>query len=103
MIHAGVVPFLHPTYDEQKHLPIPDFLRPKTPAEFKERMDRLLNNEEEYLSVVKGLRKLVCKPELYDGTFLNNKIMTAIDEDYVMPDVTQFEKKTAATLEDFFG
>jgi hypothetical protein len=83
--------------------PIPEFLRPKTPTEFKERMDRLLNNEDEYESVIKGLRKLICKPEYYDGTFLNNKIMTAMDNDYVAPDVTQFEKKAAATLEDFFG
>tara|TARA_A100001015_G_scaffold79490_1_gene88184 strand:- start:3005 stop:4264 length:1260 start_codon:yes stop_codon:yes gene_type:complete len=103
MVHAGVIPFLHPTYDEQKHLPIPNFLRPKTPTEFKERMTRLLNNEDEYESVITGLRKLICKPEYYDGTFLNNKIMTAIDEDYVAPDISQYEKKTAATLEDFFG
>jgi len=103
MVHAGVIPFLHPSYDEQGHLPIPDFLRPKTPAEFKERMNRLLNNEQEYESVITGLRKLICKPEYYDGTFLNNKIMTAIDNDYVAPDVTQFDKKVAATLEDFFG
>jgi hypothetical protein len=66
-------------------------------------MDRLLNNEDEYESVITGLRKLICKPEYYDGTFLNNKIMTAMDNDYVAPDVTQFEKKAAATLEDFFG
>ncbi len=103
MVHAGVIPFLHPSYDEQNHLPIPDFLRPKTPAEFKERMQRLLDNEGEYQQVIKGLRKLICKPEYYDGTFLNNKIMTAIDKDYVAPDVSQYEKKTAATLEDFFG
>ena len=68
MVHAGVIPFLHPSYDEQGHLPIPEFLRPKTPAEFKERMDRLLNNEQEYESVITGLRKLLCKPEYYDGT-----------------------------------
>ena len=103
MVHAGVIPFLHPTYDEQKHLPIPDFLRPKTPTEFKERMTRLLNNENEYESVIRGLRKLICKPEYYDGTFLNNKIMTAIDKDYIATDISQYEKKTAATLEDFFG
>ena len=103
MVHAGVIPFLHPTYDEQNHLPIPNFLRPKTPTEFKERMTRLLNNEDEYESVITGLRKLICKPEYYDGTFLNNKIMTAIDEDYVAPDVSKYNKKTAATLEDFFA
>jgi len=103
MVHAGVIPFLHPSYDEQRHLPIPEFLRPKTPTEFKERMNRLLNNEQEYESVITGLRKLLCKPEYYNGTFLNNKIMTAMDNDYVAPDVTQFEKKVAVTLEDFFG
>ena len=103
MIHAGVIPFLHPTYDEQGHLPIPEFLRPKTPQELRARMERLLNNEEEYQTVIKGLRKLICTPEVYDGTFLNNKIMTAMDADYVAPDVSGYEVKVAATLEDFFG
>ena len=102
MIHAGVIPFLHPTYDMQGHLPIPDFLRPKTPSEFYERMQHLIDNREEYETLLKDLRKAVLKPEYYDGTFINDKIMSAFDSNYQRPDVSVFEKKTVLTLEDFF-
>jgi hypothetical protein len=103
MIHAGVIPFLHPTYDTQGHLPIPEFLRPKTPAEFHERMQRLINNREEYETVLKGLRKAVLKPEYYDGTFINDRIMRAFDSSYVRPDLSTFEKQQAFSIEDFFA
>lgn len=103
MIHAGVIPFLHPTYDEQNHLPIPEFLRPKTPEEFYENMQRLINNKDEYETVLKDLRKAVLKPEYYDGSFLNKKIMTAVDPNYIAPSLDGYEKKKAVTLEDFFG
>jgi hypothetical protein len=103
MIHAGVIPFLHPTYDTQRHLPIPDFLRPKTPGEFHERMQRLINNKDEYETVLKGLRKAVLKPEYYDGTFINDKIMKAFDPNYQRPDLSSFEKQQAFSIEDFFA
>lgn len=103
MIHAGVIPFFHPTYDEQRHLQIPDFLRVNSAAEMKEKMERLINNENEYVSVLKGLRKLILKPEYYDGTFLNKQIMSAADPSYVAPNKEEYEKKTAATLEEFFA
>jgi hypothetical protein len=103
MIHAGVIPFLHPTYDEQRHLPIPEFLRPKTPQEFHDRMERLLNNKEEYETVLKGLRKAVLKKEYYDGTFINDKIMKSVDHNYQKPDTNEFEKKTVVSIEDFFS
>ena len=102
MIHAGVIPFLHPTYDEQRHLPIPDFLRPLTPEEFYNNMQRLIDNPDEYKMVLKGLRKAVLKPEYYDGSFINDKIMKAADENYIRPDLDQYTKQKASTLEDFF-
>lgn len=103
MIHAGVIPFLHPTYDTQGHLPIPDFLRPNTPAEFYERMQSLIDNPKQYETILLGLRNAVLKPEYYDGTFINDKIMTAFDPRYQRPDVRVFEKKILTTLEDFFA
>lgn len=103
MIHAGVIPFLHPTYDEQRHLPIPEFLRPKTPKEFHDRMERLLNNKEEYETVLNGLRKAVLKKEYYDGTFINDKIMKSIDPAYQKPSLDNFKKKAVASLDDFFS
>jgi hypothetical protein len=103
MIHAGVIPFLHPTYDSQKHLPIPDFLRPNTPAEFYERMQTLINNKDQYETVLKDLRNAVLKSEYYDGSFINNKIMKAFDSNYEQPNLVSFEKKHVVTLEDFFS
>lgn len=103
MIHAGVIPFLHPSYDMQKHLPIPDFLRPNTPAEFYERMQSLISNPGKYETILLGLRNAILKPEYYDGTFINDKIMAAFDSSYQRPDVRAFEKKTVTTLEDFFA
>ena len=102
MVHAGVIPFLHPTYDSQMHLPIPAFLRPKTPTEFYERMQELIQNQEKYEALLKELREAVLKPEYYDGTFINNKIMKSFDSSYEIPDLNVFEKRRAFTLEDFF-
>jgi hypothetical protein len=101
MIHAGVIPFLHPTYDMQGHLPIPEFLRPKTPEEFFRRME-MIDTHEAHQNLLKELRKAVLKPEYYDGTFINDKIMNAFDANYNRPDVRAFEKKTITTLADFF-
>jgi hypothetical protein len=101
MIHAGVIPFLHPTYDMQGHLPIPEFLRPKTPEEFFRRME-MIDTHEAHQNLLKELRKAVLKPEYYDGTFINDKIMNAFDPNYTRPDVRAFEKKTITTLADFF-
>ena len=103
MIHAGVIPFLHPSYDTQGHLPIPMFLRPQTPSEFYERMQTLIENKERYEEVLTNLRKAILKPEYYDGTFINNKIMSSVDPSYTRPDTSKYTKKTVATLEDFFA
>lgn len=103
MIHAGVIPFLHPSYDEQRHLPIPEFFRPKTPEEFRKSMSILLADPSAYEKALLALRKAVLKPEYYDGTFINDKIMKAVDPTYQRPDVGSFSKKTVNTLEDFFA
>jgi hypothetical protein len=103
MIHAGVIPFLHPSYDTQKHLPIPEFLRPNTPEEFYERMQRLINNPKQYETVLMGLRNAILKPEYYDGAFINDRIMKAFDPTYIRPDVRAFEKQQAFSIEDFFA
>ena len=105
MIHAGVIPFLHPTYDEQDHLKIPKFLRPQTPQELAERIKTLSEDPEKYQLVLKGLRAAILKPEYYDGSFLNRQIMTAADPNYVEPDLNSFTipEEPVMGLETFFG
>ncbi len=104
MIHAGVIPFLHPTYDEQKHTGIPDFLRVNTPQELAERIQILKDDPAKYEDLLKTLQKTILKPEYYDGTFLNNKIMTSIDPNYVAPNLEEFPtpEKPSLGLESFF-
>ena len=104
MIHAGVIPFLHPTYDEQNHLNIPKYLRPKTPQELAERIKALSEDPEKYRVVLEGIRKAILKPEYYDGSFLNKTIMTALDSNYVEPNLNEFviPEEPQIGLESFF-
>lgn len=104
IIHAGVIPFLHPTYDEQRHLDIPEFYRPKTPSELFKRIQLLSENQKMYEQALNDLRTRILKPEYYDGTFLNNTIMKSLDPNYVAPDLSQYEiKESVIGLEEFFA
>jgi hypothetical protein len=102
MIHAGVIPFLHPSYDMQGHTPIPEILRPKTPEEFHKNLQYLIDNKLAYEQTITELRKAVLKPEYYDGSFINDKIFTAFDSNYKRPDLSGYEVQKPATLEAFF-
>ena len=104
MIHAGVIPFLHPTYDEQRHTAIPDFLRVDTPQQLAERIEILSNDSHKYNQLLAELRESILKPEYYDGSFLNQKIMSSIDPDYVEPNLEEFPipERPTLGLESFF-
>ena len=48
MIASGIIPFFHPTYDEQGHCRVPEFVRIKSPKELHEKIEYLNNNPDEY-------------------------------------------------------
>lgn len=48
MIANGIIPFFHPTYDEQKHCNVPEYIRIKSPKELHEKIEFLNNNPAEY-------------------------------------------------------
>ena len=104
MIHAGVVPFLHPSYDGQNHLGLPEFLRPKNSKELLERIE-MMKNDESYTKVIDALQKKYCKPEYYNGTKLCEIIFGSTNSNYVLPDLSKFKKQTYEdfSLENFFG
>lgn len=91
LIHAGVVPFLHPTYDTQNHLDFPSFFKPKTPDELYERVNSL-KDDNLYLEKINFLREKYCKPGYYDGTIVNNIVMNEIYDNYIKPDITETPK-----------
>ncbi len=107
MTHAGVVPFFHPTYDEQKHIPVPDYLRPKTPQELAARIKEMCEHDRRRNMVLKELHARL-REDYYDGTFMADTIMSAVAKatntvhtaptSKVTPEL--FEPKTENVLEE---
>lgn len=101
MIHAGCIPFFHPSYDEQYHTDVPDALRVKTPEELYNRIDYLERHPEVRLELLKELQYTL-KEEYYNGDFINQTIMKAIYSfnglEYNKPDITSYQQKELNTL-----
>ena len=74
MAHYGIIPFLHPTYDEQDNLKVPDFIRVKDSQDLYNKIKFLEEKPKAYNELRELLNDLL-KDEYYDGTFLNNTIM----------------------------
>jgi hypothetical protein len=47
MIYYGIIPFFHAQYDTDKILPVPNFLRCKSPDDLYKKIERLENNPDE--------------------------------------------------------
>lgn len=104
MIHAGVIPFFHPTYDEQNNTPVSDWLRLKSPESLTKIVNMISTNDEVYLECIRELQELVCKPEYYDGTKLNQIVMSTIYRNYQRPSLDDFDvaERESEGLEEFF-
>lgn len=102
MIHAGVIPFFHPTYDTQHSLDVPEFLRISTPKELYDKIHYLNDNEDAYFDLLKQLQE-VLREDYYNGKFLSNRIMSKLYSDYEEPDLTLFKKNEINSLEGFFA
>ena len=91
MIHAGVLPFIHPAYDNQKHVQFPEYLRVDNPREMMTKIKELDNDDGLYKRLFHECQSLL-KPEYYDGTHLSKTIMSRVHdclglENYVLPDI----------------
>lgn len=80
MIHNGVIPFFHPSYDDQKHILIPGFLRVKSPEDLKRKIEKLEAEPENYRKLLMLLQKTILHDVYYNGKFLSDTIMTGIYE-----------------------
>jgi predicted CoA-binding protein len=79
MAHYGIIPFLHPTYDEQKHLDVPAFLRVKDSKELFDKIKFLEENTEAYDQLRDAIDKALLD-EYYDGTYMNRTLLEGIEE-----------------------
>lgn len=79
MAHYGIIPFMHPTYDEQNNLKCPEFLRVKSAKDLHKRIEYLEQNPDKYDIIKKQLDDML-KEEYYNGDYLDNITMNTIKE-----------------------
>lgn len=74
MIANGIIPFFHPTYDEQKHCNVPDYIRISKPEELGEKIAELESNPELYNKILSECLACITEDDL-NGTNLSKVIL----------------------------
>jgi hypothetical protein len=78
MLHYGLIPFLHPSYDTQFNVfPKDHFIRCSSPANLKKKINFLNENPDQYKKLFYSLQKNYLKDSYYTGEYLDNKIWDA--------------------------
>ena len=80
LICLGIIPFIHPDYDPNRLLGLPEFLYVKTPEEMLSKMRRMDENPDGYRKVI-NICMDVIKPEWQDGSLIVNGIFRRIAQD----------------------
>jgi len=81
MLHYGIIPFLHPSYDTEFNV-FPDghFIRCKTPADLKKKVEFLNANPDHYKKLFYNLQEKYLKDSYYSGEHVDNKIWEAYNK-----------------------
>lgn len=107
MLHFGILPFMHPTYDTQKSIPVDPFLRVEDEADFRKKINYLESHPDKYKELYDSTMKLF-RENFYSGKSLITEVFNSLYEsmdlprDYVFPseplniDISSFKtlKKT---------
>lgn len=80
MILMGLIPFLHPSYDPEHLLELPEFLYVKSPEDLKQKIEILDTDSKRYKQLFAECVDAL-KPGYFDGSILINDIMNKIAED----------------------
>lgn len=79
MAHYGIIPFLHPAYDEQNNLKCPEFLRVTDSQDLYKKIEFLEKNPDAY-DILRSNIESMLKNEYYEGTYLNNLTIQTLKE-----------------------
>lgn len=79
LVHAGVIPYMHPYYDQQKHLPFNEQLTMYSPEQLKANIEFADGGEKTRLEVVRKLRANIY-PGDYTGEILANRVIKNFKE-----------------------
>lgn len=79
LIILGIIPFIHPKYDEQRLLGLPEYVYLKNPEDFKNKVIELDANKDLYLNILNQCFDSI-KEEDLNGSYINNFIFSKIGE-----------------------
>ena len=77
MIIRGLLPFIHPDYDKNRLLNLPEYLYVSSPEDFANKMKELDEDDSKYVKLLNECFDAI-KPEYLDGSYLVNNIMNKI-------------------------
>ena len=80
MIANGIIPFIHPDYDPEHILELPEYVYLKNSDDLKNKIIELDNDDKLYLNILNKCLDCITKEDR-DGTYINNFIMTNIAND----------------------
>ena len=80
MIANGIIPFIHPDYDPEHILGLPEYVYLKNSDDLKNKIIELDNDDKLYLNILNKCLDCITKEDR-DGTYINNFIMTNIAND----------------------
>lgn len=80
MIANGIIPFIHPDYDPEHILGLPEYVYLKNAEDLKNKIIELDNDDKLYLNILNKCLDCITKEDR-DGTYINNFIMTNIAND----------------------
>ena len=80
MIILGLIPFIHPDYDENRLLGLPEYVYLKDAQDLKNKIIELDSNNDLYLNILNQCFDCIKKDDI-DGSFINNFIFTNIAKD----------------------
>ena len=79
MIKHGIIPFMHPEYDDQKNIGFPEELRVKDSNDLLEKINLYNSDEKMYNRLHKQLQDMMT-PDIKSGKYINDIIMKNVDE-----------------------
>ena len=82
-LYRGVLPILHPTYDQRNLLDIPESLRAKDKSDFDSKVRYWLSNDQEREEMVKILQKKFFTPEDQSGKTISGLVMSELKKEYI--------------------
>lgn len=77
MISNGIIPFFHPTYDEQKHCNVPEFIRLEKPSDLGEKIEQLENNPLLYNQILSECLACITDEDL-SGQKVTQTVLTCL-------------------------